>query len=91
MASGLSVSRGQWLVGLGLILATGLLHLVEAPEYYGEVKYIGALFVASGAPRHPLLDRCLRQLDQEGRSRVTQLTRRRKANGTGACWESGTA
>jgi hypothetical protein len=47
MHSGLSVSRGQRLVGLGLILATGLLHLVEAPEYYGEVKYVGALFVAS--------------------------------------------
>jgi hypothetical protein len=47
MDSGLSVSGGQRLVGLGLILPTGLLHLVEAPEYYSEVKYIGALFVAS--------------------------------------------
>lgn len=28
------------------------------------------------APRHPSLDRCHRQLDQEGRSRVTQLTSR---------------
>ena len=32
------------IVSVGLV---GLLHLVEAPEYYGEVKYIGALFVLS--------------------------------------------
>jgi hypothetical protein len=47
MGTGLNVSHRQRLIGLGLILATGLVHLVEAPEYYAEVKYIGALFVAS--------------------------------------------
>jgi hypothetical protein len=43
----LDVSNGQRWAGIGMILATGLFHLVEAPEYYGEVKYIGVLFVAS--------------------------------------------
>jgi hypothetical protein len=35
------------LAAIALVMATGLIHLVEAPEYFGEVKYIGALFVAS--------------------------------------------
>lgn len=47
MESRVNVSSNQRWMGLGLILATGLLHLVEAPEYYDEVKYIGVLFVAS--------------------------------------------
>jgi hypothetical protein len=47
MRTRVSVSDGQRWFGLGLILATGLLHLIEAPEYYDEVKYIGVLFVAS--------------------------------------------
>jgi hypothetical protein len=33
------------LAGVVSVALVGLLHLVEAPEYYGEVKYIGALFV----------------------------------------------
>ena len=28
-----------------LLLLTGILHIVEAPEYYAEVQYIGVLFV----------------------------------------------
>jgi hypothetical protein len=38
--------RTRWL-GIVLIALTGLLHLVEAPEYLGEERYIGALFIAS--------------------------------------------
>lgn len=41
------VTPAQRWAGVGLILATGLVHLVEAPEYYAEVKYIGVLFVLS--------------------------------------------
>lgn len=47
MGTWTSVSDRRRRAGIGLILATGLLHLVEAPEYYEEVKYIGILFVAS--------------------------------------------
>lgn len=36
--------RTRWL-GVGLSLAVALLHFVEAPEYYDEVRYIGILFV----------------------------------------------
>lgn len=32
-------------IGAGLVTLAGLVHLVEAPEYWGEVRYIGALFV----------------------------------------------
>lgn len=46
MHSELAMSTKQRGWGIALILATGLLHAVEAPEYYGEVKYIGGLFVA---------------------------------------------
>jgi hypothetical protein len=31
--------------GVALLGGTGLIHLFEAPEYWGEVHYIGALFV----------------------------------------------
>jgi hypothetical protein len=33
------------MAGMVSVALVGLLHLIEAPEYYGEVKYIGALFV----------------------------------------------
>lgn len=36
-------------VGVVLIALAGLIHLVEAPEYWGEVRYIGALFVVGAA------------------------------------------
>ena len=32
-------------IGATLLAVTGLIHLFEAPEYWGEVRYIGALFV----------------------------------------------
>jgi len=32
---------------IGLIGAVALIHLIDAPEYYGEVPYIGILFVVS--------------------------------------------
>lgn len=41
------VTPAQRWAGVGLIVATGLVHLVEAPEYYSEVKYIGLLFILS--------------------------------------------
>lgn len=44
-AGGLS-AWSTW-AGAGLLGLTGLIHLVEAPEYWGEVRYIGALFVVS--------------------------------------------
>ena len=33
------------MAGMVSVALVGLLHLIEEPEYYGEVKYIGALFV----------------------------------------------
>lgn len=39
------VSPTLKLAGMVSVALVGLLHLVEAPEYYGEVKYIGLLFV----------------------------------------------
>lgn len=32
---------------IALMLAQGVIHLYEAPEMYGEVPYLGVLFVAS--------------------------------------------
>ncbi|MFN8593046.1 MAG: hypothetical protein U0031_16440 [Thermomicrobiales bacterium] len=40
-------SSWQMFLGIALILATGLIHLAETQEYFGEVKYIGALFALS--------------------------------------------
>ena len=42
-----SVSSMVKVAGMVSVALVGLLHLIEAPEYYGEVKYIGALFVLS--------------------------------------------
>jgi hypothetical protein len=45
--SSLAVSdRVKW-AGIVLIALTGLLHLVETPEYMEEERYIGILFVLS--------------------------------------------
>ena len=41
-----TASMQKWL-GIGLIGASGLIHLIEGPEYLQEVRYIGLLFVAS--------------------------------------------
>jgi hypothetical protein len=37
----------KWLA-IAAILATGIIHFVEAPESFGEVRYKGLLFVANG-------------------------------------------
>ncbi len=39
------VATAETAVGVALLGAAALVHLVEAPEYWGEVRYIGALFV----------------------------------------------
>jgi hypothetical protein len=41
-----AASWQRW-AGIGLIAATGAIHLIETPEYYGEVRYIGLLFALS--------------------------------------------
>ena len=40
----------RWMVwaGIVLILATGLIHFVTAPDSFGETTYKGVLFVANG-------------------------------------------
>ncbi|HEU4328123.1 MAG TPA: hypothetical protein VFS21_33615 [Roseiflexaceae bacterium] len=40
-----------WMVwaGIALILLTGLVHLVEAPEYFTKAAYVGILFLLNGA------------------------------------------
>ena len=37
----------KWLA-IAAILGTGLIHIVEAPDAFGEAAYKGALFVANG-------------------------------------------
>lgn len=46
MSSVESTNLRTW-AGIGLIVATGLIHLVETPEYFGEMPYIGVLFALS--------------------------------------------
>ena len=41
------VSSASTWAGIGLIAGSGLIHLVETPEYLGEVRYIGVLFALS--------------------------------------------
>jgi hypothetical protein len=36
-------------VAAGLLAATGVLHLLLAPEYLGEQAYVGVLFILGGA------------------------------------------
>lgn len=40
----------RWIVWIGivLILATGLIHFITAPDSFGETTYKGVLFVANG-------------------------------------------
>jgi hypothetical protein len=40
-------TRMQTWAGIGLIAASGVIHLVETPEYLEEVRYIGVLFALS--------------------------------------------
>lgn len=37
----------KWL-GVILIIVTGIVHFIEAPEYFEEAAYVGALFVLNG-------------------------------------------
>lgn len=39
-----SLTGGARLVGAGLLVAIGLVHLVLAPQYYGAAAYVGVLF-----------------------------------------------
>jgi len=41
-----STSLRTW-AGIALIAATGLIHLIETPEYLAEMPYIGVLFALS--------------------------------------------
>ena len=41
------VPRGLLLAGVVLIVLTGLIHAVEAPEYLEEEAYVGVLFIAN--------------------------------------------
>jgi hypothetical protein len=43
----LSVPRRLMFAGLALIVATGVIHAVEAPDYLSLERYIGFLFVAN--------------------------------------------
>jgi hypothetical protein len=43
----LSLMPAQKWLGVGLVLASGVVHLVETPEYLGEVRYVGVLFAIS--------------------------------------------
>ncbi|HNP70689.1 MAG TPA: hypothetical protein PLO33_01685 [Kouleothrix sp.] len=43
------LSRTLVWIGIALILATGLIHLVEAPENYEEAAYKGVLFFLNAA------------------------------------------
>jgi hypothetical protein len=45
----LTLSKTLVWLGIALILITGLIHLVEAPENYQEVAYKGVLFYLNGA------------------------------------------
>ena len=35
-------------IGAGALAATGILHLILTPEYFGEQAYLGVLFIAGG-------------------------------------------
>lgn len=43
-------NQQKWMAwaGIALILATGLIHLIEAPDSFEEATYKGLLFVANG-------------------------------------------
>jgi hypothetical protein len=43
----LSVPKNLMWAGIVLIALVGLIHLVEAPEYFEEATYLGILFVAN--------------------------------------------
>lgn len=43
----LNLPRLTAAAGVGLILAVGLIHLWETPEYFEAARYVGVLFVAN--------------------------------------------
>lgn len=43
-----TTSKLTW-AGLVLMALTGLIHLVEAPEYFEEERYVGVLFLVAAA------------------------------------------
>lgn len=43
----LSMPKNLMWAGIVLIALVGLIHLVEAPEYFEEVTYLGILYVAN--------------------------------------------
>ena len=45
----ITVSRGLVWAGIILVLATGLIHLIEGPENYEEAAYKGILFFLNAA------------------------------------------
>src|SRR3982751_3533200 len=42
-----TVQGKQIWAGISLIAVVGLIHLIEAPEYFEEATYVGALFLAN--------------------------------------------
>lgn len=43
-----STARNVKRAGIILIAVVGLIHLIEAPEYYETAAYVGSLFLANG-------------------------------------------
>ncbi len=41
-------SQNMTWAGIGLILVTGLIHLIEAPDSFDDALYKGVLFIANG-------------------------------------------
>lgn len=48
MSSQMNISKSLMWAGILLILATGLIHLVETPHHFEEASYVGVLFVLNG-------------------------------------------
>lgn len=44
----MNVSKSLMWVGILLILATGLIHLIETPHHFEEASYVGVLFILNG-------------------------------------------
>lgn len=44
----MNVSKSLMWAAIALILATGIIHLIETPHHFEEAKYVGVLFVLNG-------------------------------------------
>ena len=51
------VSRALTWLGIALIIITGLIHLIEAPESFDDATYKGVLFVLNGLGARRCSDR----------------------------------